>query len=463
MPAEEYCDNMSVRRENIITEMIDTEERYVEDLRSVLRGYRDKLTSGDSSIRLKVGAIFGNLDDIHQFHSECLLPELERCGANTQLMARTFIEMSDRLRQLYCRYCQNMENARAAVADVGENHPLILNCQQELGHQLPLSSYLLKPVQRLTKYQLMLKDLSESSSNAVCGRFELEESLEAMLSVIKLVNDSLHQVNIKGLPEVLHPLGSLVCQESFSVLTENKSQSQILFRNKQQRRHVLLYDNYLVFCKQVNEKGGTNYQFKFSLGTSNLGMSSIIKGEEKKIDLWITGQSDVYTLEAKTKQAKDDFAVELRKVIVKHKEKEKLSNANGRTSRSQVAVYHDNQSTTSGSESMRSRRSQMTRSRSLEQERRRRTRRSQSLDPYQERSSSEAELIERVPRYRVLADYMALTARELNLHEGDSVDLVKIGCAGWWYVRLGSYPFSEGWAPSTYLEKMKEDTRDGLD
>ncbi len=33
-----------------------------------------------------------------------------------------------------------------------------------------------------------------------------------------------------GLPEVLHPLGSLVCQESFSVLTENKSQSQILFR-----------------------------------------------------------------------------------------------------------------------------------------------------------------------------------------------------------------------------------------
>ena len=192
-------------------------------------------------------------------------------------------------------------------------------------------------------------------------------------------------------------------------------------------------------------------------------MSSIIKGEEKKIDLWITGQSDVYTLEAKTKQAKDDFAVELRKVIVKHKEKEKLSNANGRTSRSQVAVYHDNQSTTSGSESMRSRRSQMTRSRSLEQERRRRTRRSQSLDPYQERSSSEAELIERVPRYRVLADYMALTARELNLHEGDTVDLVKIGCAGWWYVRLGSYPFSEGWAPSTYLEKMKEDTREGLD
>ena len=40
------------------------------------------------------------------------------------------------------------------------------------------------------------------------------------------------------------------------------------------------------------------------------------------------------------------------------------------------------------------------------------------------------------PQYRVLADYTALTTREVNLHEGEVVELVKIGCAGWWYVRL---------------------------
>ena len=46
-----------------------------------------------------------------------------------------------------------------------------------------------------------------------------------MLGVIKLVNDSLHQPNIKGLPEELFPLGSLVYQETFLVLTI-KIQSQ---------------------------------------------------------------------------------------------------------------------------------------------------------------------------------------------------------------------------------------------
>ena len=44
-------------------------------------------------------------------------------------------------------------------------------------------------------------------------------------------------------------------------------------RNRQQRRHILLYENHIVFCKQ----GGSEYTFKFSLSTANLGMSSIIK------------------------------------------------------------------------------------------------------------------------------------------------------------------------------------------
>ena len=138
------------------------------------------------------------------------------------------------------RYCQNMETAQHVLKNLGENHSLIQSCQRDLGHQLPLSSYLLKPVQRLTKYHVILKQLSECSpgrtflvsniwvkclSGGLSGKFELEESLEVMLGVIKLVNDSLHQPNIKGLPEELFPLGSLVYQETFLVLTI-KSQSQ---------------------------------------------------------------------------------------------------------------------------------------------------------------------------------------------------------------------------------------------
>ena len=51
-------------------------------------------------------------------------------------------------------------------------------------------------MQRLTKYQLLLKDLlSTASSDTSPG---LASSIEAILVVIKAVNDSMHQSNIRG-------------------------------------------------------------------------------------------------------------------------------------------------------------------------------------------------------------------------------------------------------------------------
>ena len=348
-----------------------------------------------------------------------------------------------------------METARSAVANIGEDSPLMQACQRELGHLLPLSSYLLKPVQRLTKYQLLIKDLAECALNIDGAKPDLEECLESMLNVIKAVNDSLQIPILKGLPESLQPLGSLICQETFAVVSENKTQSQILFRNAKQHRHLLLYENSLIFCKQVMEKGGTSYQFKFSMPIGSMGMSSIIKGEERKMEVWIIGQPDAFTLEAKSKKAKDDFSLELRKVIAK--EKENTSNRLARIVK--TVVNNETLSATSGSECSGSRRSQFSRARSLDQEAWCNTYQSRTLD----RSSSEVELLDnstnRFPKYTILADYVALTTRELNLHHGESVQLIKKGCAGWWYVRLIVYPFSEGWAPSTYLERFPERNR----
>jgi len=457
--------DLAGRRENIIEEMCNTEMNYVEDLKMVLMGYRDKMEESNLTF-LKTGLIFGNLDEIWDFHADTFLPQLEKCDMNSTLIAKTFLEFSQQLTRMYCRYCQNMEAAQSALAEVGHNHPILLSCQKDLGHQLPLSSYLLKPMQRLTKYQLLLKDLSDTFTSSVNGQFELEESVEAILEVIKAVNDSLHQINIKCLPEVLHPLGSLVCQDTFSVVTENKTGSHI-FRNKQQMRHLLLYENQLIFCKQFGDKSEktVSYQFKFSLAIANLGMSSLVKDDDKKIEIWVIGQSDVYSLGAKTRKSKEDFSVELRNVIIK--QKERMSTRHFRPSQS--IIYNEQMSTTSGvsSESLRSRRSNFGHSRSLELEITddRDSSRSHSLDPPhdRDRSSSEADLMDSprptFPQYRVLADYTALTAREVSLHEGEVVELVKIGCAGWWYVRLAGYNSAEGWAPSTYMEKLPARSR----
>ena len=79
------------------------------------------------------------------------------------------------------------------------------------------------------------------------------------------------------------------------------------------------------------------------------------------------------------------------------------------------------------------------------------------MDCAGDRSSPEADQEEEAisgQKFMVLADYMALTSREIDLAEDEVVELVKVGCAGWWYVRITTYPYLEGWAPSTYLEKL---------
>lgn len=346
-----------------------------------------------------------------------------------------------------------MESGRHVLSDLGENNSLIQTCQNDLGHQLPLSSYLIKPVQRLTKYQLILKQLSESAAT-LQGKCELEESVEVIVNVIKTVDDSLHQPNIKSLPDELFPLGPLVYEETFLVLTENKSGSQILFRNSKQRRQVLLFEDYLVFCKTMTQKTRISYHFKFCLALACLGMSSIIKDEEKKMEIWLTEKTEIYRLEAKNKQAKDDFALKLRTGIVKAKENPKTNLAKIPNS-----VHAKQVSESCNMEQKRSFRPSFCRSKSLDHK-------EESVEPtptwdsLPNRAYSMTELAhaskKEYPLYQVLADYVALSDRELSLHEQETVELVKTGCAGWWYVRQVSRYGSEGWAPSTYLIKIQQ-------
>ena len=77
--------------------------------------------------------------------------------------------------------------------------------------------------------------------------------------------------------------------------------------------------------------------------------------------------------------------------------------------------------------------------------------RSRSLDT----EDTAAAASDPAPQYRVLADYAPAApgaGRQLQLCEGALVRLVKIGCAGWWFVR--AQDGGEGWAPSTYLQLL---------
>ena len=110
----------------------------------------------------------------------------------------------DTFYRLYSFYCQNIPRSDRLRETLVDTHLFLQECQKRLGHKLPLAAYLLKPVQRITKYQLLLKDLLRFSDSGSCTK-ELQKALDCMLIVLKCVNDSMHQVAITGFPvSILH-------------------------------------------------------------------------------------------------------------------------------------------------------------------------------------------------------------------------------------------------------------------
>lgn len=105
----------------------------------------------------------------------------------------------DTFYRLYSFYCQNIPRSERLRETLVDTHLFLQECQKRLGHKLPLAAYLLKPVQRITKYQLLLKDLLRFSDNSSCTK-ELQKALDCMLIVLKCVNDSMHQIAITGFP-----------------------------------------------------------------------------------------------------------------------------------------------------------------------------------------------------------------------------------------------------------------------
>ncbi|XP_062279491.1 guanine nucleotide exchange factor DBS isoform X1 [Scomber scombrus] len=323
--SNETEESLSSRRRHIMTELIETERLYVEELQSIMEGYFAELDNSElshlipPSLENKRDVLFGNLPQIYEFHNRTFLRELENCAEKPELVGTCFLKRKEEL-QVYEKYCQNKPRSEVLWRQCGDSL-FFQECQKKLDHKLSLDAYLLKPVQRITKYQLMLKEMLKCSKGE--GTAELEEALATMLDIIKSVNDSMHQIAITGFEGNLSELGKLLMQGSFNVWTDHKkghSKVKDLARFKPMQRHLFLYDKTLLFCKKRDEttdghEKTPSYSFKHSLKMSAVGITENVKGDSKKFEVWYNGREEVYIIQAPSMDVKNMWVSEIRKVL----------------------------------------------------------------------------------------------------------------------------------------------------
>ncbi|XP_070831597.1 guanine nucleotide exchange factor DBS isoform X6 [Chaetodon trifascialis] len=319
-------ENLAVLRRHVMNELLETERAYVEELLCVLQGYASEMDNPamlhliPAPLQNKKEVLFGNMPEIYHFHRRTFLRELEQYTDCPELVGRCFLQRMTDL-QIYEKYCHNKPRSESLWRQCSDC-AFFQECQKKLEHKLGLDSYLLKPVQRITKYQLLLKEMLKYSKSCD-GADDLQEALTSILGILKAVNDSMHLIAITGYEGNLSELGKLLMQGSFSVWTEHKkghAKVKDLARFKPMQRHLFLHEKALLFCKRREENGegyekAPSYSFKHSLNMSAVGITENAKGDNKKFEIWCNSREEVYIVQAPTAEVKTTWVNEIRKVL----------------------------------------------------------------------------------------------------------------------------------------------------
>lgn len=205
------------RKEFIMAELLQTERAYVKDVETCIKVFLYELRNGNNvpnSLIDKEPAIFGNLEEIYKFHNEIFLKELEKYETMAEDVGHCFVTWASKF-DMYVFYCQNKPTSNTTMIQFGGNYFEEVQRKYKLEHALP--AFLIKPVQRITKYQLLLKDLQSCCDE---GRGEIKDGLEVMLNVPKKANDVMHLSLLEQCDVNVNSLGDVILQVSlnFSLL-----------------------------------------------------------------------------------------------------------------------------------------------------------------------------------------------------------------------------------------------------
>ncbi|KAK2857154.1 hypothetical protein Q5P01_005889 [Channa striata] len=282
----------------VVNEMIQSEKDYVKDLGVIVEGFMSRLEVRGipEDMRGKDKIVFGNIQQIYDWHRDFFLVELERCVQNHDLLADLFIRHERRL-HMYVVYCQNKPRSEFIVI---EYETFFEEIQHEISCRMSISDYLIKPIQRITKYQLLLKDFLKYTSKAGLDCEEIEKAVELMSLVPKRCNDMMNLGRLQGYEGKLTSQGKLLQQETFCVWEQDGG---VLSRSKERR--VFLFEQIVIFSELLR-KGSNNpgYQYKNSIKVSYLAMQDSVDSDPCKFVLWSRGSAERFTLQASSASVK---------------------------------------------------------------------------------------------------------------------------------------------------------------
>ncbi|MCJ8742103.1 hypothetical protein PDJAM_G00078190 [Pangasius djambal] len=318
VPANQDEERKVAYVDHVVQEILETERTYVQDLQSIVQDYLECISN---QARPMLGledrnSLFGNIREIYCFNRD-LLHDLEKCNADPVAIAQCFVAKSEEF-HIYTQYCTNYPRSVAVLSECMRNKAVakFLRERQECAkHSLPLGSFLLKPVQRILKYHLLLHEIATHLEKDTERHAVVQEAIDTMQRVAWHINDMKRKhENTVRLQEIQSLLtnwqgpdligyGELVLEGTFRV------------QRVKNERTLFLFDKLLLITKKREE----TYAYKAHILCCNLMLVEVIPKEPLSFSVFHYKNPKLqHTVQAKSQQDKRTWIQHLKRLILEN-------------------------------------------------------------------------------------------------------------------------------------------------
>ncbi|KIK68649.1 hypothetical protein GYMLUDRAFT_36129 [Collybiopsis luxurians FD-317 M1] len=183
------------RRQEAIFELIATENAYVRDLQLIVEEFYSKLLP--LLDRKAITVIFANIEDILLTNITFMSSLEERqkdCRLYIDRIGDVILNYMSGM-GVYMEYCVNQSNAIKVLQDIRDSNADVAALLQRIrdgpsARSLDLSSYLLIPMQRITRYPLLIRQISHYTS-AGEEKAAIDESVLTAEKILNHINETI--------------------------------------------------------------------------------------------------------------------------------------------------------------------------------------------------------------------------------------------------------------------------------
>ncbi|XP_010159431.1 PREDICTED: FYVE, RhoGEF and PH domain-containing protein 2, partial [Eurypyga helias] len=299
----------------IALELLETEQAYVNRLHLLDQIFYTELMkearNGKMVPEEVVKMIFSNISSIYQFHAKFFLPELQKRMEDWSCTPRIgdVIQKLAPFLKMYGEYVKNFDKAVELITVWSEKSPpfqeLIADIQKrKVCANLTLQHHMLEPVQRIPRYELLLKDYVRKLPPESPDRDDAEKALEMIFMVAKHSNAAIAEMErLQNLWAVYQRLGleDDIVDPSNELIKEGPIQKISTRNNSTSEKYLFLFNNMLLYCVPRVIQVGAEFQVHLRIDVDSMKVRELNDAQFPHTFL-VSGKQRTLELQARSEE-----------------------------------------------------------------------------------------------------------------------------------------------------------------